>query len=35
MSGSAPIFSVRALTKRYDMGAVQVHALRGVDLDIA
>jgi len=35
MSGSPPIFSVRGLTKRYDMGAVQVHALRGVDLDIA
>jgi len=35
MSGSAPIFSVRGLTKRYDMGSVQVHALRGVDLDIA
>jgi putative ABC transport system ATP-binding protein len=35
MSGSVPIFSVRGLTKRYDMGAVQVHALRGVDLDIA
>jgi putative ABC transport system ATP-binding protein len=35
MSGSVPIFCVRGLTKRYDMGAVQVHALRGVDLDIA
>ena len=35
MSGSTPIFCVRGLTKRYDMGAVQVHALRGVDLDIA
>jgi putative ABC transport system ATP-binding protein len=35
MSETSPIFSVRGLTKRYDMGAIQVHALRGVDLDIA
>ncbi|MBN1664278.1 MAG: ABC transporter ATP-binding protein [Deltaproteobacteria bacterium] len=28
------VFSVRNLTKIYDMGEVQVHALRGVDLDI-
>ncbi len=35
MTGATPIFSVRGLTKVYDMGAVQVHALRGVDLDIA
>jgi putative ABC transport system ATP-binding protein len=35
MAAASPIFSVRGLTKIYDMGAVQVHALRGVDLDIA
>lgn len=28
------IISVRGITKVYDMGAVKVHALRGVDLDI-
>lgn len=28
------VFSVRGLTKVYDMGEVQVHALRGVDLDL-
>jgi putative ABC transport system ATP-binding protein len=31
---SGPIFSLRALTKRYLMGQVEVHALRGVDLEI-
>jgi putative ABC transport system ATP-binding protein len=29
-----PVFEVRALTKIYTMGEVQVHALRGIDLDI-
>jgi len=29
-----PVFEVRALTKVYEMGEVQVHALRGVDLDL-
>ena len=29
-----PVISVRDLTKRYDVGEVQVHALRGVSLDI-
>jgi putative ABC transport system ATP-binding protein len=29
-----PIFSARGLTKIYRMGEVEVHALRGVDLDI-
>jgi putative ABC transport system ATP-binding protein len=28
------VFSVRNLTKVYDMGKVQVHALRGVDMDL-
>jgi len=28
------VFQARGLTKVYDMGAVQVHALRGVDLDL-
>lgn len=28
------VFHVRGLTKIYDMGEVQVHALRGVDLDL-
>lgn len=29
-----PVFRASGLTKVYDMGEVQVHALRGVDLDI-
>ena len=29
-----PVFQVRGLTKVYDMGEVQVHALRGVDLEL-
>jgi len=28
------VFEARGLTKIYDMGTVQVHALRGVDLDL-
>ncbi|MBI5075443.1 MAG: ABC transporter ATP-binding protein [Nitrospirae bacterium] len=28
------VFTTRALTKVYEMGTVQVHALRGVDLDL-
>jgi putative ABC transport system ATP-binding protein len=31
---SETVFSVRSLTKVYDMGEVQVHALRGVDMDL-
>jgi putative ABC transport system ATP-binding protein len=29
-----PVFEARGLTKVYQMGEVQVHALRGVDLDL-
>lgn len=29
-----PVFSARALTKVYRMGDVEVHALRGIDLDL-
>jgi putative ABC transport system ATP-binding protein len=29
-----PVFEIRGLTKIYTMGEVQVHALRGIDLDI-
>jgi len=29
-----PVFQARGVTKIYDMGEVQVHALRGVDLDL-
>jgi putative ABC transport system ATP-binding protein len=29
-----PVFEVRGLTKTYVMGEVQVHALRGIDLDV-
>src|SRR5688572_24835723 len=29
-----PVFSARALTKTYRMGETQIHALRGVDLEI-
>ncbi|MBW7470209.1 ABC transporter ATP-binding protein [Marinobacter sp. M216] len=29
-----PVFHTRGLTKSYDLGEVQVHALRGVDLDL-
>ena len=31
---SAPVFTARALTKIYRMGEAEVHALRGVDLEI-
>jgi putative ABC transport system ATP-binding protein len=30
----APVFDARSVTKVYDMGEVQVHALRGVDLHL-
>jgi putative ABC transport system ATP-binding protein len=29
-----PVFEARGLTKRYQMGEVEVQALRGVDLDL-
>ena len=29
-----PVFRARGVTKVYDLGEVQVHALRGVDLDL-
>ncbi len=29
-----PVFSARGLTRVYDMGEIQVHALRGVDLEL-
>jgi putative ABC transport system ATP-binding protein len=32
--GSAAVFRARGVTKVYKMGEVQVHALRGVDLDL-
>lgn len=34
MQARKPLFSAQDLTKTYDMGEVQVHALRGVDLAI-
>jgi putative ABC transport system ATP-binding protein len=34
LSLETPIFSARELTKIYKMGEVQVHALRGIDLEI-
>jgi putative ABC transport system ATP-binding protein len=33
-AGLAPVFVARGLTKVYRMGEVEVHALRGVDLDL-
>lgn len=33
-SDSEVVFETRGLTKVYDMGEVQVHALRGIDLDL-
>jgi putative ABC transport system ATP-binding protein len=35
MTRGQPIISVRNLTKTYHVGEVDVHALRGVDLDVA
>ena len=32
--GSMPVFSARGLTKTYRMGETEIHALRGVDLEI-
>ncbi|HSW29587.1 MAG TPA: ABC transporter ATP-binding protein [Longimicrobiales bacterium] len=32
--GAEAVFRARGVTKVYDMGEVQVHALRGVDLDL-
>jgi len=29
-----PVFAVRGITKVYPMGEVEVHALRGVDLEL-
>lgn len=34
MSAPAPVFLVRGLTKTYLMGEVEIHALRGVDLEL-
>jgi putative ABC transport system ATP-binding protein len=34
MAAVAPVLSARGLTKRYRMGEIEVHALRGVDLDL-
>ncbi|MCP5426157.1 MAG: ABC transporter ATP-binding protein [Gammaproteobacteria bacterium] len=34
MSGNATVFHTHGLTKVYDMGEVQVQALRGIDLDL-
>lgn len=31
---TGPVFRVEGLTKTYDMGEVQVHALRGIDLEL-
>ena len=30
-----PVFEVRGITKVYQQGEVQVHALRGIDLELA
>jgi putative ABC transport system ATP-binding protein len=32
--GGDPVFHIRGVTKVYHMGEVQIHALRGVDLDL-
>ncbi|PHQ16348.1 ABC transporter ATP-binding protein [Marinobacter profundi] len=34
MPGQAVVFQTRGLTKVYEQGEVQVHALRGIDLDL-
>src|SRR5262245_65571677 len=34
MAPPVPLFEARGLTKVYHMGEVDVHALRGVDLDL-
>jgi putative ABC transport system ATP-binding protein len=34
MAPAVPVFEARGLTKTYHMGEVDVHALRGVDLDL-
>jgi putative ABC transport system ATP-binding protein len=34
MAPTVPVFAARGLTKVYHMGEVDVHALRGVDLDL-
>ncbi len=34
MTQQTPVFSARDLTKVYQMGEVEIHALRGVDLDL-
>ena len=34
MASPVPVFEARSLTKVYHMGEVDVHALRGVDLDL-
>jgi putative ABC transport system ATP-binding protein len=34
-AGQRPLLSVRELTKTYDLGELQVHALRGVTLDVS
>ncbi len=33
-AGREPVFEARGITKIYDMGEVQVHALRGVDFEL-
>ena len=33
-NGNTPIIQIKDMTKVYQMGEVQVHALRGVSLDI-
>ncbi len=34
LAAPSPVFDARRITKVYDMGDVQVHALRGVDLEL-